>query len=177
MNVILWVFVIFQADEVAVFIHQALRAFLEGLLVFRGPPVAQVALGIELAALVVKAVSKFVSNDGADAAEVNSIVEFVVVERRLQNSGGEVDVVFQRIVVSVDRGWSHPPFRLVHVFADLAELTPEFKGISALLVPESVPTDNFDQAVVTVLVGIANLIGDGFQLDQCCLLGGVCHPG
>ena len=42
--------------------------------VFGGPPVAQVALSVELAALVVEAVDDLVSDDHADGAKVHGVI-------------------------------------------------------------------------------------------------------
>ena len=47
---------------------------------------------------------QFVADDCADGAEVDGLVELAVVERRLQNTGGEVDVVLLRIVIGVHGG-------------------------------------------------------------------------
>src|ERR1700685_1107083 len=49
-----------------VLVGNALAAFVVLLGVFRSPPVAQVALSVELAPLIVKAVSQFVADDHAD---------------------------------------------------------------------------------------------------------------
>ena len=55
----------------------------------RGPPVVQIALGVELAALIVEAVRQLVPDHHADAAVVHGVVHVVVVERRLQDAGRE----------------------------------------------------------------------------------------
>ena len=54
-----------------------------------GPPVVQVAFGVELAALVVEAVRQLVPDHHADAAVVHGVVHLVVEERRLQDAGRE----------------------------------------------------------------------------------------
>src|SRR3546814_21155806 len=43
-------------------------------------------------------------------------------ERRLQDRGGECELVGQRVVGRVDRLRAHTPFGLVHRLADLADI-------------------------------------------------------
>src|SRR3546814_2585574 len=45
-----------------------------------------------------------------------------VEERRLQDRGGECELVGQRVVGRVDRLRAHTPFSLVHRLADLADI-------------------------------------------------------
>ena len=59
--------------------------------VFGSPPVAQVAVSVELASLIVEAVDDFMSNDHADGAQVHGVVLCRIEERRLQNASREVD--------------------------------------------------------------------------------------
>ena len=54
-----------------------------------------------------------------------------VEERRLQDAGGEVDVVHLRIVVGVDRGRRHVPLLAVHRLADLVQLAVELELVLA----------------------------------------------
>ena len=49
-------------------------------------PVAEIALGIEFAALVVKAMRQFMANHHSDASEIHGVISLLVEERRLQNS-------------------------------------------------------------------------------------------
>jgi len=64
----------------------------------------QVAFGIKERTLIVKTVSEFMTDDCANTAEIDGIVSLEVIERRLQNAGGKVDVVFGGIVVGIDVG-------------------------------------------------------------------------
>src|SRR5581483_3102986 len=78
-------------DAVArVLIGDAGGAFLERLAVGGRPPVAQVALTVVLASLVVEAVRQLVTDDGADRAVVHRGVTIGIVERRLQDAGGKL---------------------------------------------------------------------------------------
>ncbi len=56
-------------------------ALVEIFAVVAGPPVAQIAAGIELRTLIVEAVRNFVADDGAHAAVIDGVVGFRVVER------------------------------------------------------------------------------------------------
>src|ERR1700704_3742661 len=82
---------IIDRDEVRVFVSHATRALFKFLAILFGPPVVQVPLRIELSPLIVEAVSEFVTNDKADAAKVDGVVNSLVEERRLQNAGWKHD--------------------------------------------------------------------------------------
>ena len=57
-----------------VLVGDALSALVISLGVRLGPPIAQVALGVELASLVVEAVNDFVADDRANRAVIYGIV-------------------------------------------------------------------------------------------------------
>ena len=94
--------------------------------VFFRPPVAQIAVQVELAAFVVETMCKLVPDDGSDRAVVGGLVETVVKERRLQNSRRKVDVVLLRIVVGVDGRRSHAEFGAIHRLSDFAQVAQIF---------------------------------------------------
>ncbi len=54
-----------------VFVHDAVSALLEFRRVLLRPPVAQIAVGIELTALIVEAVRQLMPDYGSDSAEVH----------------------------------------------------------------------------------------------------------
>ena len=85
-----------------VLLDHALRAFIEFLLVFFRPPILEIAVFIELAALVVEAMREFVADGRAHVAIIGGIIFLVAEEGRLKVSGGKVDVILLRIVVGVD---------------------------------------------------------------------------
>ena len=74
-------------------IFDAGGALLKIFQVFGRPPVAQISLGIVLAALIVEAVGHLMADDGADAAIVERIVGLRIEEGRLQDAGGKYDFV------------------------------------------------------------------------------------
>src|SRR5699024_1853556 len=76
---------------------------LDGLAVLGGPPVAQVAPAVEGRPGIVEAVPDLVADDRTDAAVVVGVVALRVEEGRLQDRGGEDDLVQPRVVVGVDR--------------------------------------------------------------------------
>src|SRR5690349_3066834 len=78
---------ILYRNELAVFISNAAGALFELLAVLVGPPVGEIAVSSELAALIVKTVSQFVANHHADAAKVHGVVLRHIKERRLENAG------------------------------------------------------------------------------------------
>ncbi len=65
--------------------------------VLGGPPVAQLAVAVGLAALVVEAVGDLVADHAADAAVVDGRVAVRIEERRLQDRGREDDLVLGRL--------------------------------------------------------------------------------
>ena len=89
--------------------RHALRLGLKLLQVIGGPPVVQPSLGIVLGSLIVEAVTDLVANDDADRAVVVGIGCLRVKSRWLQDSGGEDNLVQQRIVVGVGGGRRHAP--------------------------------------------------------------------
>src|SRR3546814_681189 len=91
-----------QRLEAVVLCDQRLGARLEVLAIFVGPPALEIALRIELAALVVEAVTDFVADHRPDAAVVHGIFGTHVEERRLQDRRRKHDFVLQRVVIGVD---------------------------------------------------------------------------
>src|SRR5204863_5190741 len=89
----------------------------------------QVAVGVELAALVVEAVRHLVADRAAAGrAEVDGGVEGGAEERRLELAGGQGDLVERGIVVGVDGGRRHAPVEAVDGLADLGELAGELEA-------------------------------------------------
>ena len=83
--------------ERRVLLNETLGAFFELLGVLRGPPVLQIAFWIELPALIVETVRQLVADDGSDGAVVHRRVHALVIERRLEDAGGEIDIVLRRM--------------------------------------------------------------------------------
>src|SRR6185436_20084220 len=100
----------------------------EALGVFLRPPVTQVPVAVELAALVVKGVRELVTNGAAGVAVVGSIVELRVEQRGTEDAGRKVDVVQLRVVVRINRRRGHLPLAAVHRLADLRRLPPRLEA-------------------------------------------------
>ena len=73
--------------------HQRLGLGVEILAVFRRPPIAEHAHGVEFAALIVEAVADFVADDDADAAIIHRVIGVGIEEWRLQDGRREDDLV------------------------------------------------------------------------------------
>src|SRR3954470_14680006 len=114
--------------ERRVLLIDTIDALLERPCISRSPPIAQIALRIELPALIVEAMCELMANHGADAAEVYGIVDGLIEERRLQDSRWEVDVVECGAVVGVHGRWSHSEFAAVERLADLCQFAIHFKS-------------------------------------------------
>ena len=141
-----------------------------------GPPVLEVAVGVELAALVVEGVGELVADGGAGVAVVGGVVELDVVKGRLEHSGGEVDVVHLRVEVGVDGGRSHAPLVEVDGLAELVPLARVLKLGRAQDVAEVVVGFDRERGVIAPGVGVADLVADGVELAQRFLLGVGTHP-
>src|SRR5215469_2912506 len=89
--------------KVVVLLHLTIGALLESFYIFWRPPIAKIAIRIVLPSLIVKAVREFVSNDHADGAKIDGVIQLLLVKRRLQNPGHEVDVVLRRKIISIHR--------------------------------------------------------------------------
>src|SRR5205085_7655440 len=164
-------------DEVPVLVGDAAGALLKFLAILRRPPIAQIAAGIELAALIVEAVSELVANDVADAAEIDGIIHGFVEEWRLQNAGGEDDLVARAVVVGVDRRRRHAPFLAIERLIDLGNLPARFKFVGPLVIAQQVAVTDAQFGVVAPNIGIADLVADGVEFYFGLLFGVSSHPG
>src|SRR3984957_9912540 len=108
--------------ELGVLVGDAIASFVVGLGIVRSPPVAQIAVLVELASLVVVSMNGFVPNDSAGGRIVDSIVLGGIEERRLQNAGREVDGVGLRVLVGIHSRRCHLPFGSVERLSNLLEL-------------------------------------------------------
>ncbi len=81
------------AIALVVLLHELVGFGVKMRAVVGSPPVAQVAVGVGAAALIVEAVGDFVADHGADPAVVYRVVGIGIKKRRLQNAGGEDDFV------------------------------------------------------------------------------------
>ena len=149
----------------------------ESVGILLGPPILEVALGVELAALVVEAVRQLVADGGAGVAVVGRVVHLRIVERRLQHAGRKIDVVHLRVVVGVDRGRRHPPLAAIYRLADLGELAAVFEEIATRGVARIVVRRDDDGTVVAPLVRVTDLIHHAMEFIERLLFGRAAHPG
>ena len=131
---------------------------------------------VVFAALVVKAVGKFVADDEPNAAEVDRIVHGLIKERRLENARREYNFVERPVVISVDRGRRHAPFLAVHGLIDLGDFAAGFELGRAPNIAEEISGQDGNGAVVAPHLGIADLVADGIELDLGLLLRDIAHP-
>ena len=155
---------IIHRDKRAVFIGNAGCALVKFVAVRLCPPVFKVAFRIELAALVVKAMRKFMANHYADAAKIHGIIRIFIEERRLQNAGREINVIVWRAVIGV-HGWRrHAPLFLVQRLANLIEIALDFKRARSLDIANKIAAHDLHRTVVAPGVRVADFVGDGMQL-------------
>ena len=158
-------------------VHQHLGLLHEGGAVLGGPPVVHIAVLVEQAALVVKAVGHLVTDHHADGAVVHGVVRIRVEERRLEDTGREADLVGRRVIVGVDRLRGHAPLGRVRRLAELGQVVrhvPGAGGAQVLVVAQG--RIDGEGAVVLPLVRVADLHGEGGELLAGLGLGGVGHP-
>src|SRR5205807_607835 len=106
-------FQVVNGNEVTVFIGNAFGAFFKFLSVLRCPPIAKIALGIEFAALIVKAMSQFMANDQSNRAKVDGIINVTVKKWRLENSCRENDLIEPAAIVGIYGRGCHAPLFFV----------------------------------------------------------------
>src|ERR1700723_3349860 len=108
--------------ELRILVGDAVAAFVVGLGIVRGPPVAQVSILVKLAPLIVIPVDGFVANDRAGGGVIYRVILGRIEERRLQNPGREVDGVGLSIFIGIHGGRRHSPFGSIERLANLLEL-------------------------------------------------------
>ena len=141
------------------------------------PPVVKIAFVIELTALIVEAVRQFVAYGRAGVAEVGGFIHLRIEQRRLQHAGREINVVHLRVVISIDSGRRHHPLGAIYGLPDFVELAVRFEDDGALKAAIEIVAGNGDGTVVAPLIGVADFIGDGLQLEQRLFFRRGGHPG
>ena len=149
---------------------------LEGLAVFIGPPVFEVAVAVVLGALVVEAMTDFVADDPTDGAKVDGVFGIHVKERRLQDGRGKDDLVHRRAVIGIDGLRRHEPFVAVHGLADLVPFAPGFECGRPAQVAHQVALFDLQRAIVAPAVGVADLGVELAEFFEGLELGALAHP-
>ena len=166
-----------QGLEAVKLLHHQLGPGGEGGGVPGGPPVHQIALPVVLAAFVVEGVGHLVADGGTDVAVVHRVVRLGIEEGRLQDAGGEHDLVQAGVVVGVVGDGRHLPFTPVHRPAQLGQVPVEVPGPGGQDIGQMAAAVHGQGRVILGAVGVADLHGQGVQLGQRPLPGGPAHPG
>src|SRR5437764_14472050 len=96
------------------------------------------------------------TDGAAGVAVVRGVVHFRIVERRLKNSGGKVDVVHLRIEVGVNSGGRDVPLAMIDGLANLIDIAAGFELVSALDIARKIITNDIHGTVIAPLIRIAN---------------------
>ena len=141
---------------------QALSLLFEVLLILRRPLVAQVAVAVVLAALIVQAVA----DHHAQRAIVHRVIRVFIEERGLDDRGGHHDLVGFGGVIRISRLRRREPLCPVNGFAELGEpillLEP---GRTHDIADEIVALDG-QRRIITPSGGVPDLDQQLSQLDQ-----------
>ena len=129
------------------------------------PPVAQRAVGVDLAALVVEAVRQFVADHAADRAVVDRRIGIRIEDRRLQDSGRKHDVA-QRAVVGIVGLRRHAPVEAIDRPVQAADEERPVGRRGARDVADQIVVAHDDVRVVARMIRIADLDRVGFEFLQ-----------
>ena len=143
---------------------QGLARFAEMGEVLGRPPVPQPPFGVELGAEIVEAVADLVADHRADRAVIIGRVGVAVVERRLEDSGGEVHRILQRQEDGVDGLRAKPPFAAFDRPAQFGELVAIFILLRAPGIAEGVVGADLEARIIAPAVRIADADGDRLDL-------------
>ena len=134
---------------------------------------------VKLAALIVKAMTHFMTDYTTYTTIVHRIIGCWVEEWRLENSCREADLVGSWVIISIDSLRSHSPlcliYRLIHLTGN-GILGKELRDVCHILV-EREAVIYLQSAIVLPLVRIADLDDEVFQLVLSLCLGSSTHPG
>ena len=115
--------------------------------------------------MIVEAVRQFVADDRSDAAEVDRHVGGAVIEGRLQNAGREIDVVFERTVISVDGRRRHIELLTIDGLAYFGKIALNGIGARVPYVGGVIRIGNIDRGVAFPLFRIADFVGYALQFQ------------
>src|ERR1700676_4973583 len=86
-------------NELGVLVGDTVAAFVVGLGIVRSPPVAQIAMVVELSPLIVVTMDGLVPDDRAGGRIIYRVILCRIEERRLQNTRREIDGVGLGILI------------------------------------------------------------------------------
>ena len=165
-----------QGRIAAVLRHQCLGFGGKFLAVVGGPPVAQIAHRIRLAALVIEAVADFMADHGNDTAIVHRVVGSGIKKRRLQNGCRKHDFIQARVVIGIHGLRRHAPLLTIDRLAESGDIALVLGGADALQVTDQIIPGDGDSRVIAPLAGVADLRIHGRQFGPRFFLGGGAHP-
>ena len=148
----------------------------EALGILGRPPVLQDPVAVGLAALVVEAVADLVADDAADAAIVHRHVRLRVEEGRLQDGGGEDDLVQGGVVIGIHGLGRHAPFAAVHRLVHPGHVPVPVRHLGAEHRAIEVIGLHHHGGIVAEMVRIADLHGELGELGLGRGLGLGAHP-
>ena len=124
--------------------------------VFLRPPIGKPALGVKLAALIVKTVADLMTYDRSNRTVVVRGIGIRIEKRRLKNRSRKIQCILHGEIYGVHRLRSHPPLSAIDRLVELAKLAAIFKRLGTLSVPKSIAFDNFQLRVILPTIGIAH---------------------
>ena len=138
----------------------------------------QVAVAVELRALVVETVADLVTDDRADRAEIAGGVGVHAEERRAQDRRWEGDVIHHRVVEGVDGLGGGKPGRRIRGLTQLVDLVVVVEPANRPHVSQQLGTAGGELQAIELapLLRVPDLRAELTQLHQRLLAGGGGHP-
>ena len=116
------------------------------------------------------------ADHSSDGSVIHSIVSCHIKEWGLQDGSRKYDLVHDRVVVCIDRLWSHMPLVSINRRAKLFQFFLGFKSRRCQNVDGKNGRLNLQRRVVFPFVGISDLGGKHGKFFQCLLLSSLSHP-
>src|SRR5665213_4447534 len=140
-----------------------------------GPPITQLSFSIQRAALVVKSVREFVSDNDADHAVVDRIVRRGVEIGRLQDRGVKDDVS-KDSVVGINRLRCQAPVGSIHRAGAAIDVEIPIRGSGTPHITDQVIAPDLNSRIVARVIRITDLDGVGIEFFKRFDPGFRTHP-
>src|SRR5438552_16820468 len=155
--------------------HESSAAF-ELLEIGSAPPIAEISLRVVLRALIIEAVRHLLPDDSTHAPVVHRVIRVRIEKRRLHDSGREDDLVHRWVVIRIDRRRCHSPLGAIDWLTDSGQVPTALVLAHGDLIVEERSRFDGERGVITPLVGISDLVGEGCQLCYSLCFRSVGHP-